>query len=226
LKAEVTQEMNPKSRLGTLSLAACALVCVFAADAAGQRGPTMPRTVGNSAEVERRESERRERAMRAADLNEREFLLRNIKPEPARERPSPQLALAQLREDFVRIQVLNNDLMKAASSGDALDLKLVSKSAAEIKKRAARLRDNMALPENKGARDEAKAAQPAELVPALSALDRLIRGFVQGVVSRGVHRVDAQESAKARQELEEIIDLSAHVKKTSERLGKSTGQPR
>ncbi|HWS90539.1 MAG TPA: hypothetical protein VN282_26460 [Pyrinomonadaceae bacterium] len=201
---------------------------VFAADAAGQQGPAMPRGVGNSAEVERRESERRERAMRAADLNEREFLLRNIRPDAPAERPSPRLALAQLRDDFVRIQVLNNDLMKAAASGDALDLKLVSKSAAEIKKRAARLRDNMALPEpeDKGARDGAEAAPPAELVPALSALDRLIRGFVQGVVANGVHRVDAQASAKTRQELEAIIDLSAHVKKTSERLGKSTGQPR
>ena len=189
----------------------------------------MPRGVGNSAEVERRESERRERAMRAADMSEREFLLRNMRPEPpAPERPAPRLALAQLKEDFVRIQVLNNDLMKAASSGDALDLKLVSKSAAEIGKLAARLRDNLALPEpeGKGARDGAGTAPPAELVPALNALDRLVLKFVEGVASRGVYRLDAQSSAAARRELEAIIELSAHLKKTSERLSKSVGQPR
>ena len=219
--------MNPASRLVTLSVAAYALASVLAADASGQQ--TARRGIGNSAEVERLERERRDREMRAADLSEREFLLRNMRPEPpAPERPAPRLALAQLKEDFVRIQVLNNDLAKAASSGDALDLKLVSKSAAEIRKLATRLRDNLLLPEpeNKGARDEAKAAPPAELGPALSALDRLILKFVEGVASRGVYRLDAQSSAAARQELEAIIDLSAHVKKASERLGKSTRQPR
>ena len=166
----------------------------------------------------------------AADLSEREFILRNMRPDPpAPERPAPRLALAQLREDFVRLQVLNNELAEAASSGDALDLKLVSKSAAEIRKLAARLKENLVLPqpEKEGAHDEAKAAPPpAELGPALSALDTLILKFVEGVASKGVYRLDAQSSAKARQELEAIIELSAHVKKASERLGKSTGRPR
>lgn len=220
--------MNPKCRLVTFSLATCALASVLAADASGQQTEPQPPGVGNTAEAARRESERRDREMRAADLSEREFLLRNMKPEPARERPTPRLALAQLKEDFVRIQVLNNDLAKAASGGGDLDLKLVSKSAAEIRKLATRLRDNLLLPEPEpeGARDEARTAPPAELGPALSALDRLILKFAEGMASRGVYRLDAQSSAAARRELEAIIDLSARVKKASEKLGKSARQPR
>src|SRR5829696_8986213 len=131
--------MNSAMRFVLLSVASGALAAAFADAAHGRQNQR--RGVGNSAEVERLERERRDREMRAADLSEREFLLRNMRPDPpAPERPSPRLALAQLREDFVRIQVLNNDLAKAASSGDALDLKLVSKSAAEIRKLATRLR--------------------------------------------------------------------------------------
>lgn len=221
--------MNSASRFVALSVVTCALASVLAAEASGQQTEPQPRGVGNSAEAARREAERRDRAMREADLSEREFMLRNMKPEPlAPERPAPRLALAQLKEDFVRIQVLNNGLAKAATSGGSLDLKLVSKSAAEIRKLAARLKDNLLLPEpEKGvARDEAMTAPPAELAPALSALDRLILKFVDGMASRGVYRLDAQSSAAARQELEAIIELSAHVKKASERLEKSARQPR
>lgn len=214
--------MNSAIRFVVLSTAACALASVFAGTSSGRQ---QRRGVGNSAEVERLERERRDREMREADLTEREFTLRNMEPDrrPAGP-PAPRLALAQIREDFVRIQVLNNDLARAVSRGDALDLKLVSKSAAEIKKLATRLRDNLVLPETAkdDERPEAKAvAPPTQLAPALSALDGLILKFVDGVASRGVYRLDAQSSAKARQELEAIIELSAQVKKASERAGKT-----
>jgi hypothetical protein len=220
--------MNSATRLLALSVATCALASAFAGNASGRQTPR--RGAGNSAEVERLERERRDREMREADLAERQYLLRTLEPDrrPA-EKPSPRLALAQLREDFLRIQVLNNDLARAASRGAALDPKFVSKSAAEIRKLAARLRDNLMLPEPaaEGGRDEAKAAPPpAQLGTALSALDGLILKFVDDVASKGVYLLDAQSSAKARHELEAIIELSARVKKASETLGKSTRPPR
>ena len=220
--------MNSAMRCVVLSVATGALASALADAAHGRQ--TQRRGVGNSAEVERLERERRDRQMREADLSERQFLLRTMEPDrrPAGP-PAPRLALAQIREDFVRLQVLNNDLARAVSRGDALDLKLVSKSAAEIRKLATRLRDNLVLPEpaGEGVRPEATAAPPpAQLATALSALDGLILKFVDDVASRGVYRLDAQSSAKARHGLEAIIELSAQVKKASERLGKSTRQPR
>ncbi|MBV8857506.1 MAG: hypothetical protein JOZ02_11295 [Acidobacteria bacterium] len=215
-------------RFVVLSVAAGALTSAAVKNASGRQTPQPG--VGNSAEAARLERERRDREMREADLSEREFLLRNMKPDrrPA-EKPAPRLALAQLREDFLRLQVLNNDLARAASRGGDLDPKFVSKSAAEIRRLAARLRDNLALPAPavEGGRGEAKAAPPpAQLGPALSELDGLILKFVNDVASKGVYLLDAQSSAKARQELEAIIELSARVKKACETLGKSTSPPR
>jgi hypothetical protein len=220
--------MNPTIRLLMLSAAACALASAFADTASGRQ--TGRRGAGNPAEVERLERERRDREMREADLRERQFLLRTMEPDrrPA-ERPSPRLAMAQIRQDFVRLQVLNNDLAKAASRGGALDFKFVSKSAAEIRKLAARLRDNLALPDpgSDSEQQEAKAAPPpAELTPALSALDGLILKFADGLASKGVYLVDAQSSVKVRRELEAIIELSGWVKKASEKLEKSGRSPR
>ena len=220
--------MNSGMRVLALSAAACALASAFASDAFGRQ--TSRRGVGNSAEAERLESERREREMREADLRERQFMLRNMRPDarPA-ERPTPRLATAQIREDFVRLQVLNNDLAKAASQGDALNFKFVSKSAAEIRKLAARLKSNLSLPSAGGdpEQQEAKAAPPpAQLGTALSALDGLILKFADDLASKGVYLLDAQSSAKARRDLEAIIELSGRVKQASERLEKSGRSPR
>jgi hypothetical protein len=218
--------MNPTNRLLTLSAAACALASVLAAEASGRQYDR--RGSGNAAEAARVERERRDREMRRADLSEREFLLRNMRPDPPPpERPALRLAAAQIREDFVRLQVLNNSLAKAVSRPGAPDLKFVSKSAAEIRKLAARLKDNLALPEAASAPEhkETKAAPPpAQLGPALSALDGLILKFADGLASKGIYLLDAQSSAKARRELEAIIEMSGWVKKASEKLGKS-GRP-
>jgi hypothetical protein len=221
------EEMNSAIRFVAVYVVAIALASAFANSAHGRQ--TGQRGAGNSAEVERAERERRDREMREADMSERQYQLRTMEPDRRLAGPpAPRLALAQIREDFVRIQVLNNDLVRAASRGDALDHKFVSKSAGEIRKLATRLRDNLVLPETaKGdGRPEAKAAAPpTQLGPALSALDGLILKFVDDVASRGIYRLDARSSAKASQELESIIELSAQVKKASERVGRSARQP-
>lgn len=214
--------MNSAIRCVVLSTATCALASVLAGGARGQQ--PQRRGVGNSAEIERLERERRDREMREADLAERQFLLRTMEPDrrPAGP-PAPRLALAQIREDFVRLQVLNNGLARAVSRGDALDRKFVSKSAAEIRKLATRLRDNLVLPEPAVVEERPESKDkppPAQLGPALAALDGLILKFVDGVASRGVYLLDAQSSARARHELEAIIELSARVKKASEKSGK------
>lgn len=213
--------MNSAIRLLALPAAAGLLASSFAATAAGQGGR---RGLGNSAEVERLERERRDRLEREADLREREFMLRNMEMVKRRraEPPQPRLAVAQIREDFVRLQVVNNDLARAVFRGSTLDPKFVSKSASEIKKLAARLRDNLALPEwQDGSAGNGAKAAPVELRPALSALDALVLRFVDGLASKGISLVDAEASLKARRELEEIIKLSEHVKKASEKFGKA-----
>lgn len=140
------------------------------------------------------------------------------------ERAEPQLAVVQIKEDYVRIQVVNSDLARAASQGGALDLKFVAKSASEIRKRAERLKHNLALPEPEkaAARPSAEAGdEQARLRASVSTLGKLITGFVRNPIFREVGVVDARSAVTARRDLEEIIGLSDRLKKESERLNKA-----
>ena len=140
---------------------------------------------------------------------------------PKEARRSPRVILAQFKTDFLGLQIVNNDLMKAISSGAALDLNFVGKSAAEIRKLARRLKANLALPETSGTPKHPKAHAEFgldQLRPTLLTLDQLILDFVSNPVSESAKVIDAELSAKARRDLEQIIELSGELKKGSERL--------
>ena len=166
----------------------------------------------------------RERMARdAAESEERELMLAMTERDHrSGERREPRLALAQIREDFTRLQVVNNDLTRVVSGGGQLDFKLVAKSASEIKKRAERLKENLALPEAaEGEKVPASPppADPEQLRVALSRLDGIVLRFTNALHAKGVGRFDAQSSARLRLDLEAIIGLSGRVKKGSEKLG-------
>lgn len=197
-----------------LSAAAALLLVACAVGAQGQQ---------------RRNDERaaRERMARdAAESEEREMMLAlteryHRSGERWRE---PRLAFPQIREDFLRLQVINNELARAVSGGRQLDLKLVAKTASEIKKRAERLKLNLALPEADG--DEkvpasSPPADPEQLRMALSRLDGIILRFTNALHAKGVGSFDAQSSSRLRLDLEAIIGLSGRVKKSSEKLAEA-----
>lgn len=155
------------------------------------------------------------------EMNERTLEERLGTPASRRQQ---RLSYDQLSEDFKRIQIVNNELVAAASSRDAaLDLKLVAKSAGEIRKLAARLKENLMLPEpSKGVRRFQAEVEPevAQVKSALLVLGKLVAGFAHNPVFKEPNVVDAQMSAKARLDLEEIIALSEQVRKSSEKLNK------
>jgi len=196
------------SAAAALLLAACAL------GAQGQQS--------RSAEREARERMARD----AAESEEREmiFALAERYHRSGEQSREPRLAFAQIREDFLRLQVVNNDLARAVSGGGELDFKLVAKSASEIKKRAERLKENLALPEAaEGEKVPASPppADPEQLRVALSRLDGIVLRFTNALHAKGVGRFDAQSSARLRLDLEAIIGLSGRVKKGSENLAEA-----
>ncbi len=132
-----------------------------------------------------------------------------------------RMILAQIREDFLRIQVVNDNLQKATPRTGAIDLKVVAKFAPEITKRAQRLKDSLALPEIEetsellGPKVETGIEQPRS---ALSVLSNLINVFVENPIFERSRLVDAKLSAQARRDLEQIIEVSKQVKRNSETL--------
>jgi hypothetical protein len=134
----------------------------------------------------------------------------------------PPLVLDQIREDFLRIQGVDRKLMQAMADGSTLDLELVARSAGEIRKCSSRLKTNLALPRPEALSAErlgiAVAATSERLGISLSELSNLIDEFVSNPIFEQSKLVDAQLSAKARQDIEAIIELSSQIKRTSEKL--------
>jgi hypothetical protein len=191
-----------------------AAAILFAACAVGAQTP-------QDRSAERASRERM--ATEAAASEEREMMLEMTERYHKSGEPrEPHLAYSQIREDFLRIQVVNNDLARAVSGGGELDLKLVGKSASEIKKRAGRLKENLALPEAWGGEKSPAApapADPEQLRTALSRLDGIILRFSNNLHAKGVRRFDAESSARLLLDLEAIVSLSSRVKKGCEKLG-------
>ena len=136
-----------------------------------------------------------------------------------------RLPQAQISEDLGYLQTALDYLSDAASQSGGLNFKAIARSASEIRKRADRLKDSLALPDAEKDGGHGEAAAPADsgqLRAALSALSAQISDAVDNPVLRG-RLLDITGAVKARNELEKIVLLSRRIKLSSEALGK-TGQ--
>ena len=137
-----------------------------------------------------------------------------------------QAAIANMKEDFSRVQVLRNDIARNLVTRKPLDYKLVSEQTTEINKRASRLNVYMRA---RAAEDEKQNNSPElkseEMIGALVRLCKLIDSFTENPALKNAATVDAHEIAKAKEDkahadrdLLAIIKLSASIQKKSENL--------
>ncbi len=134
-----------------------------------------------------------------------------------------RLPLAQIREDLGYLQAVTDYLSQAASQSGELNFKAIGRSASEIRKRAGRLKDGLALPapeRDAGHGEEKVPADSGQLRAALSALSAQISDAVDNPALRG-HLLDVTASVKARSGLEKIVLLSGRIKACSEALGRN-----
>jgi hypothetical protein len=174
--------------------------------------------------MERTAALRRERDERQT----RELELRNVEnpgtTKPAVEDRYQRIIYEQIREDFHRLQLVNNEMMQAtfpAKSAYTPDSNHISKSTDEMHKRAKRLLTNLRLPET-----EIKEQKPAnqdiananQLKSALLELDSLVMSFIGNPTFKHRNVVDVVESVRAKRDLLGIIELSRRIKQHSEKL--------
>ena len=140
-----------------------------------------------------------------------------------------QAAIANMKEDFKRIQVLRNDIARNLVARKPLDYKVVSEQTAEINKRASRLNVYMRarVPEAEKPNNSAELRNE-EMVGALVRLCKLIDSFTENPALKNAATVDSKDMAKAREDkanadrdLLAIIRLSAGIQKKSESLSGS-----
>jgi hypothetical protein len=138
------------------------------------------------------------------------------------------LLLPLIREDFTRLQVVNNEMMRKIFNGEVLDYRSISESIGEIRKRATRLKENLMLPETEADQRSLRLPEPhptALLKDSLLMLDTMIMGFVRNPLFQQPNVVDAKLSAKAGQDLKTIIEFSGGIRKEVEKLSKLQNHP-
>ena len=197
----------------TPSLFACALALLlalaFAPTARGQLPPAYGRRPNP---VER-------------DARYRDWVLDSLKKSKGAKPSEEDLkrAYEQVRKDFERIQVLNNDILRATAPGREPDYKLVAAATEEINRCASRLDESLALPQPPEEQLRTRSHDDVSVSVLLSAFDGLIVGFVRNPTFKEAAVVDSAAAPRARRDLLLIIRLSKHLAGRAKALSKAGG---
>jgi hypothetical protein len=149
--------------------------------------------------------------------------LDKMKGRLSRRPKEPGLAYDQIRVDFEQLQIANYNLSEGI--GSVLNYEQIRKEAAEVKKRAARLKTNLLLPEpekDEKPKDSDEEFAAGALKAAINDLDTLVKSFVFNPIFQQPGVVDVANSVKARQDLERVIRLSKNIHRSAEALSKTT----
>ena len=174
----------------------------------------------------RAQATRAEREARRNEMQMRQWALRDLErlknERPGRKRDA-RPAYADVEQDFEQLQLVNYSLAGAAAEGVALDYELIRKQAAEVSKRASRLKGYLSLPEVEGQKAQGNTADvqtPEGLRSAVASLDALVNSFAWNPVFRQPNVVDLEQSSKASRDLAGIIVLSEQIRKVAAELFK------
>ncbi len=196
-------------------LAVIPLMLFSAAPGFAQTPPTGPPPADRRINTDR---------VRQQDMSSREWQLRNFGKDAAspKDKRSVEALMAQTEEDFNRILSLHNEIARAVKSSNALDYRFVAEATGEIKKRASRVQSSLHL--GLSPEEAASAEKPKEFKDTKEALIGLchqIRSFVTNPVIANPNTINAEESVKARRDLQSLIHLSEEIKKEADKLNKN-----
>jgi hypothetical protein len=137
-----------------------------------------------------------------------------------------QAAIANMKEDFRRIQVLRNDIARNLLAHKPFDYNLLAQQTAEINHRTSRLGIYMrARSTDEKPEDKTPDIKSADITEALVSLCQLIDRFTENPALKNAATVDSKDVAKnkedkanADRDLLAIIKLSSSLQKESEKL--------
>jgi len=180
----------------------------------GAQHPTQPVDITN--QERKREQEE----------NQRQWQLRNLanQPEAAKDPRHVQAVMAEVGQDFKRILIRHNELARSLSAGKTLDYDVVSDATEEIKKRASRLQTILALNKPDGEQNQERYLEftDAQIREEVTMLCKQIKSFVTNPIIEHPGTVNTQQLTKARRDLQDVIDLSGNLKKSADRLKKTS----
>jgi hypothetical protein len=158
-----------------------------------------------------------------ADLEQRVFnlgILRTGKSnnKSGKKRVDPKVLLAQVQDDFSKLQMANNQLAEANEKPQELDLSLAKTTLDEMQTRAERLMEN--LTEAKANRNEVTQFpnNRKQLKDLIVSLDTVVGEFAHNRVFFEASRDDEKLAKKALSDLDQIIQITAKLVKGVEQL--------
>ena len=174
--------------------------------------------------------------LQTSDLKMRSAELERIKrdaekPSRKNEGPAaPTMNFQQIKEDFETIQKLQDDIIKAYSTGKEIEHTRISNDASQMNQSAIRLESNLFPPVEKK-KDGKKGSEPPSAKvdePALPQdiksliveLDNTLTAFVGNPMFTSPQVVDQNNNLKARGELQKLIRLSSALQNEAGKLRK------
>jgi len=127
----------------------------------------------------------------------------------------------QINEDFQRIQVIHNEIVRMLQPDKGLNLDRLMDLTGDMKKRGARLRENLALPEpnkTEAERTQVEVIDEAHLKKSIANLHDVVVSFVANPIFKNLGVVDAKIVDTATKDLDNLINLSDEIKKEAKTL--------
>ena len=139
--------------------------------------------------------------------------------------PTGRATLGEIKKDFVKIQLVNNELLQSVTSNNSLDYKYIADAAAKIKTLAGRLNSNFALGKSQTEDHPPEYEFSQEVLKSsLFSLHSLVVRFVDNPIFRERGVFDIQQTKKAKQDVDSIITLTEQIKTIAKRLSKGTSK--
>lgn len=164
---------------------------------------------------------------RQPSIRERQLKIIEMEREAAKVRTPEQekLALAEIAEDFEKIQVINNKMMAATMPAATPDYAKIVEDTGEIKTRATRMKENLRLSrpdprESEKSPSYKKTQDAAGMKANLLSLDGSIMSFIKSPIFTNHDVVDVEQASKASHDLETIIEFSGLINRDAQKLKK------
>jgi hypothetical protein len=157
------------------------------------------------------------------EMNRRELQLKNVGEDKGRpnDPKRSQALMDQVSEDFQRILILHNEIVRALSANRSLTYTFISDAAGEIKKRAARLQTSLKLQKPESTTENRVTGMSIDGMQTkdeLLLLCRQIESFVRNPIIEKPGTVDAQQLGIARKDLQSVVEISDAIKKQADKL--------
>jgi hypothetical protein len=173
------------------------------------------------------------RQIRQTTMIGQEMQLRGLISDKDWEQPDqqPQLRaiVMQAKQDFERIQTVNDEIMRAVTANTGFNFKNLAEQTSEIRKRAKRFKDNINLPppdEGQTSLKKLDQISREEMRAALLSLNEQVVSFATNPLFQTPNLMDVKLGAKASRDLDMLIELSSTIKKNADRLSKEQQQQR